>query len=390
MGRWKTSRRYPGVRWSESERHGRIFYAVYSRDGKKFWEKVGTEAEGYTLQLAAVVRGARIRALRHGEELPRDRGPVATVGELAEAFLRWASVNKRSVRDDEQRWRTHLAPRFGALRADLLGRDAVERMVAELLRTGLAPATVDRVVALLRAIWNRAVDWGMVAGPNPAARIRVPRQANERLRFLSREEYDALVSALEERSRLAVELTVMGYHTGGRAGEILRLRWRDVHLERGLVTYRDTKTDRPRHVPLNQETVRMLTARRPGPPGQLLWPARHGGPAREVTDTWQRVADRLFNQGVTDRRDRVVFHTLRHSFISHLVMGGVPLPVVMSLSGHRSLRSLQRYTHLAPGARWAAVELLARTEKSPAGQEEEPTGQTPGSGGLSGHCQRKW
>lgn len=104
---------------------------------------------------------------------------------------------------------------------------------------------------------------------------------------------------------------------------------------------------------------RVMEAKPRGLPEVLVWSTRSGRTYRDPPMTLRRAMERLFNRGVEDGRQRVSFHTLRHSFISHLVMRGVPLPVIQSLTGHKTLEMLQRYTHLAPDARWAAVESLA-------------------------------
>jgi site-specific recombinase XerD len=65
-----------------------------------------------------------------------------------------------------------------------------------------------------------------------------------------------------------------------------------------------------------------------------------------------------FNEGITDNRYRVVFHTLRHTFASWLVQRGVPIHVVSNLLGHSSIHVTERYAHLAPDQGRAALELL--------------------------------
>ncbi len=86
-------------------------------------------------------------------------------------------------------------------------------------------------------------------------------------------------------------------------------------------------------------------------------------------------------------KKRCTFHTLRHTFISHLVMDGVPLPTVMKLARHRSIQMTLRYAHLAPGHERSAVERLSGMfDKQEAGNEEEISGTISGSGEKAGQA----
>jgi site-specific recombinase XerD len=75
--------------------------------------------------------------------------------------------------------------------------------------------------------------------------------------------------------------------------------------------------------------------------------------------TYQRVVQRLgFNLGIDDVTQKVVFHTLRHTYASWLVMGGVDLYTIQKLMGHKSHQMTQRYAHLAPEHLEKAVNSL--------------------------------
>lgn len=361
MGAFVWSKKYPGVGHRKNTRGQKVFYITYYEGGKRRMERVGSEAEGYTLALAHQIRAERIRADRHGDVLPaaRRRRAAVTLGDVLERWLE-TSATKRSAHDDAQRVRDHVPAALAGRPAARVTPDDLHRLASDLREKGLAEATVRHVLVCVRTAWNRAAEARLVTGPNPAAqalkRMRPPQ--NRRLRYLTAEEYRALLEALEPY-RVSLQLTVAGWNTGARFGELARLRWSDVDRDHGLLTFRDTKTGEPRRVPMNAELRDLFAGMEPGPGEALVWPTRTGRVLTDPPATWRRVVDRLFNGGVTDPRQRVSFHTLRHSFISHLVMRGVPLPVIQSLTGHKTLAMLQRYTHLAPDARWAAVEVLA-------------------------------
>jgi hypothetical protein len=85
----------------------------FKKDGKKIWEKVGWLSDGYSAKLASQVRAERLRSIRHGEELPRERKKVPFFKEVAEKYLEWAKNNKtRAGRDDLSRYNEHFSGRF--------------------------------------------------------------------------------------------------------------------------------------------------------------------------------------------------------------------------------------------------------------------------------------
>lgn len=95
----------------------------------------------------------------------------------------------------------------------------------------------------------------------------------------------------------------------------------------------------------------------------LLFPdLRHGGVQKKVSTVFFRVLNELkLNEGVTDPRQRVCYHSLRHAFCSWLVAGGTPLYHVAKLAGHRTLKMTERYSHLAPDSLRGVTSILSGT-----------------------------
>ena len=77
-----------------------------------------------------------------------------------------------------------------------------------------------------------------------------------------------------------------------------------------------------------------------------------------ISDQYQRIVDELFNKDITDDRNKVVFHTLRHTFASWLAMDGVDINTISELMGHATLEMTKRYMHLAPNKFDSAVNCL--------------------------------
>ena len=98
------------------------------------------------------------------------------------------------------------------------------------------------------------------------------------------------------------------------------------------------------------DTVREILGRMDqGGKSAYVFPDRNGNRRRFISKTFDRTVEALgFNEGVTDRRQRVNFHTLRHSFASWTVMAGTDIYVLKEILGHSTLAMTERYSHLAP------------------------------------------
>jgi integrase len=134
-----------------------------------------------------------------------------------------------------------------------------------------------------------------------------------------------------------------------RAGEIFNLSWTDIDLSNDIIFVKDTKSKRNRNVVMTSYVKEMLKDRKGTAISGLVFPSRTGERITEVSRSFDRAVAYLgFNKGITDRRQKVVFHTLRHTYASWSVMSGVNLYTVQRLLGHSTIAMTERYSHLAP------------------------------------------
>jgi integrase len=102
-----------------------------------------------------------------------------------------------------------------------------------------------------------------------------------------------------------------------------------------------------------------------GSPDELLFPSKTGNQAQWLSKSFRIAVEALgFNKGITDPRERVTFHTLRHTFASWAVIVGVPLYTVGKALGHKTLTMTQRYAHLAPDSHRIVFEAVAKYTNS--------------------------
>jgi integrase len=357
----RTRTKFPGVYQRPSERihNGKpdICYDIsYKHEGKKIWEKAGWISEGYSAKLAADIRGERLRSLRHGEELPRQRAKAPLFADIMKKYLDWADKSKKNgKKTDEYLYTGHLKD-LDTKRLDQISPFDLERLKIKSLEKGLAPATVKHILVLVGEAFNKAIVWGFYKGENPVAKVKKPVLQNRRERFLTYDEAEKLLAGLESISDTMHDISLLSLYTGLRAGEIFNLKGQDLDFENELIHVSDPKNKHPRKAYMTEGMKVMLLERRPGTPGEFVFQSKDGGQIKEVSRTFDRVVDQLkLNDGIEDPRQKVVFHTLRHTFASWLALQGKTIQTIAELLGHRTLAMTQRYAHLTTDHKRQAV-----------------------------------
>jgi len=170
-----------------------------------------------------------------------------------------------------------------------------------------------------------------------------------------------LLESLKRKSPLWHDITLIALHTGIRASEIFSLRGHDLDFEQELINVDDTKNKHPRKAFMTEAMKEILMQRKPETPDDLVFINRNGERITEVSRTFPRTVDELgFNRGIEDNRQKVVFHTCRHTFASNLAIQGTPLHVIAELTGHRQMNMVQRYSHLSPDVKRKAVKQMEK------------------------------
>ena len=215
-------------------------------------------------------------------------------------------------------------------------------------------------LAVVRQVFVFAREHNNYTGTIPTSYkiTKIKKFDNQRVAFLSHEQADLLLETLKTRSTTWYHISLLSLHTGARAGELFNLKWGNVNLDAGIITLLDTKNGKTRHCHTTKDVHAMLTERGPGMKDDYVFSStrkrknsdKKKGKITEVSHTFDDVVEQLkFNEGVKDRRQRIVFHSLRHTFASWLVQSGVSLYVVQKLLGHEQISQTQRYSHLNKG-----------------------------------------
>jgi len=223
----------------------------------------------------------------------------------------------------------------------------------------VAPATVDKSLSVLKAFFSWCEHQG-IFNHNPIRKVKLFNANNERIRYLSDEEYERLLTEAEKIRCYLRPMIVLAVHTGLRRGNLLRLRWDHIDFVTNRIRLTDsTKNRRTLTVPLNDTAIEILeTLKKKSGESQYVFPHFEGKLAGEaiqdVKNGWKTAVKRA---GISNFR----WHDLRHCFASWLVMKGVDLPVVQELLGHRNIRMTLRYAHLSPHYLSEQIKVLDKT-----------------------------
>jgi integrase len=204
--------------------------------------------------------------------------------------------------------------------------------------------SANRIAGVLVASLNLAYRDGLVASDGAWRRLRRFRGVDAaRVRYLSIDECTRLLNACPEVFRRLVRSALS---TGCRYGELIALEVGDLDLDAGTICVRKSKSGRPRFIPLNDESLAFFRSLATGRSGGERLLTRGSGEPWARSNQKRPMLAACANARIVPP---VGFHILRHTFASHAVMRGAPLPVVAAALGHRDTRMTERhYAHLAP------------------------------------------
>ena len=227
---------------------------------------------------------------------------------------------------------SHLEDFFARNRALAITTGRIREFITKRQTAGASNGTINRELALLRRMFTLAVqDGALRSAPYfPMLKESAPRKG-----FFEHAGFQKLRQELPEYLR---PVATMGYYTGMRLGEILKIRWCDVDLSRGEIRLNpgETKNDEPRTIPLVGELREMLKIEREKNPSAEFVFVRAGARIGSFYKAWKSAGDRAKLPGL-------LFHDFRRTGVRNLVRAGVPERVAMAISGHKTQAVFKRY-----------------------------------------------
>jgi integrase len=317
-----------------------IWWINYYVKGKQHREKVGRKSDAIALYQK------RKADSRRGEKLPELRPQkVTTFGELAIAAVDYAKVHLRTWADYDWKERA-LKETFASRLAAEITPQEIDRFLTERCKT---PATANRFRAFFSLCYRLGMENGKVTS-NPARLVRLRRENNARLHYLSRDEYKKVSEVVLRDSPRQHPAFVVSVYTGMRWGEQFSLTWNQADLKRRVIRLPETKNGSARNVPLNSVALSALRTQQkivPHKPADPIFPE-----AGDYCRFWFEPA--LKEAGIIG----YTWHCNRHTFCSWLAMAAVSIKEIQELAGHKTITMSARYAHLSPERTAAASERL--------------------------------
>ena len=265
-----------------------------------------------------------------------------TVAELIAQYLKMVTPRKSSGSQLRDRIAlSRFATRWGKLLLRDLSTFTIEEYLAERL-THVTVATVSKELGILKAAFRCAIRWGWTSR-SPFIGIVLNQEGTARTRWISEDEETRVLAHCPAPLR---DIVIVGLDTGLRPGNLVRLQraWVDLAGNCLIIPKEQTKTKKlPLTIPLTTRVADIICRYLERARSEHLFVSKAGRSytSAEMNRALQRAA------GMAGVRD-LCLYTLRHTFISRLVVAGVSLPEVAALAGHRDIRMTMRYAHLAP------------------------------------------
>ncbi len=382
------SKKYNGV-YLNYLANGDITYTVTYKDefGKKIFHKVGKKSEGITEVYAYNKRNEYINQVRLGEDplAKKKRSSIILLDSLAKiyfddkrcmrcdnckAFMSLSDSAKttntslvckeRKVRHQYNKYMKHIQPKFGNSNIQSVKKDDVQKFRQSLQAQDKAENTINGIIQLFSAIINYSIKQKELKIANPCVGISKLSVDNDRERYLNTNEIKELLSHIDDfRALLFLKLSLS---TGGRLQTILHIKKKDINLARSTILLKDLKNNSTYNGFINddlkevlEEHIKHLKA-----DDYVIGGNSTKLSANAISVTIRPTLNELFNEGLdaSDSKNRVVIHTLRHTFASHLAINGTPIFTVQKLMNHKDIKMTMRYAKLAPDSGMDMVQKL--------------------------------
>jgi integrase len=368
MKRYKTNS--PGIfyRNHKTRKHGakfdRYFIIRHSVDGKQTDEGVGWSSQGWTeKKVAEVLSELNRNKTKGGPRTLKERKAAQALEAMTDITVKafWendyinilkARCKKSSWEKEGQHYKLRILPELGNRPLKSLTNIDIERLIDKMKADGFSPRTIQYCIGTVSRIWKHAAKRKLVkAGDNPALGIEQQKVNNTRLRVLTPAELKKILGYLALTNPPAHDLTAFCVFTGCRLSEAAKLTWEFVDLVRGSVLFPETKNRDPREVYLVDEVLEILKSRGPGHAGEYVFVRENGRPfLREgeptKTETPKAFMTAVKNLGLNEgrgSRDRVTFHTLRHTAATLTARRGTPVKDLQLLFGWKTPSMVFRY-----------------------------------------------
>ncbi len=333
----------------------KVFLVRYRENDKDKLVTIGKYSAGIRIAFCKQKRNEILNSIRLGEDITikhKKKQKGILFSEVANMYFEDIKIYsaKNTLIEIESKYKNHLLPFFQNREIEYIKSEELEKIQKEKIKN-LSPKSVNQIIELFGAIFNYGLKKDLYKNINPTIKIKKFKIDNSRERYLTLEEIKELYEYLESNKLLTLFVKT-ALTTGGRLETILSIQKKDIDLATGTINLKDLKNKDTYKGFLSDEICEILK-----PIIQdfkandyIVSIDKTKMTSRQIQSRLKPILDRLFNAELDtkDRKNRVVIHTLRHTFASHLAINGTPIFTIQKLMNHKDIKQTMRYAKLSP------------------------------------------
>ena len=345
-----------GVYFRECLTNGKkdkAFYFTFKdiATNKKVWVKVGKYSEGIRENVTVTLRSEAISKNRHGEDITvqakKKLKNITTFDEIANEYLE--IKNNRNL---ISRYNTTIKEVFSNKDINSITKEDIAKFVKSLIDKDYSVSTIRMNIAVIRASFNYAIKEKNLQIFNPCTGVKLPKLDNARERYLSINEINLLRDTVKQTNDKSLYIFLeLLLQTGARKFSILTLKKKDINLASKEVTIKNHKTNSTYKGFLQEDFIEPLNEYlKEFKINDDIFSYNENMDYSQTGHKLLTILDKLFNVGLAsnDRKNKVVIHTLRHTYASHLAINGIPIFTIQKLMNHSDITQTMRYAKLSP------------------------------------------
>lgn len=364
--------KYEGIFYNELKGgKDRTFYIVYKdiKTNKKIDLKIGRESQGYSELKCYNERKKLLDEMRTGKSQTRIMNKrvftkITTLDKVAEKYHkdRTLYLTKPNLQKSQSLYDRRVKPFIGNKDITTI-TDADIKEIMHGLKDKITNRSINIVVEKISTIFNFAIKEKLFVGTNPVKSIKKLSANNERIRYLSKEEMKLLMKSVEDNEVLYI-FTYLALTTGGRLTALCSLKVQDIDFSHSIINISDDKSEEYYQAFLAKDEKFVLRLKEyikgMSPIDLILGEKTVIGHKRYLQRELSKIFTKLFNKNLIDeekendknynaelRRNKVVIHTLRHTFASQLAIDGTPIYTIQKLMNHSDIKMTERYAKLS-------------------------------------------
>jgi integrase len=344
------SKKYTGVYYKQLT-NDKSYYITYKHNGKKVWLKIGLHSEGVREAYCFKKRAEVTASIRLGELPDFVKNKKQKIfHEVIDEFFEHKRYPKKTAHDYMMRYKNYIAPVIGDMPLKQITKKDILSLHDKALQK-VSLKTARLIVDFTGSVFIYAIE-KRYTDKNPCKKLPLPKIDNTRDRYLDKKEIEQLLEECRADHDLLL-FVMLALTTGGRLGAICAIKKKDIMISSMTINLLDDKNDETYQAFLSSKVLPLLNLDDLSPNDSIFTKQQ-----RTIQRKLQTILNRLFNQGLekNDRKNRVVVHTLRHTFASHLAINGTPIFTIQRLMNHKDITHTLRYAKLAPDSGRDMVE----------------------------------